>query len=252
MDRVRRRTIIGDRVGEEIRRQMRFLDGGHDPTRIVPGKDVDQHVQVVIHALRRAAEFRDVPRPHLGRAVRAQFGFHRRRMRRLPAPFTALTSSSSDPVHRRHRAQVTAFVQLPGPDLPDRQIRVPLGVDQREHRVPLRRRQRLTIIRDIPSRFRTQYRTQQLPVMRGARPADQRARRFCRHTSSAEFGECDTQCFVGGAGISVLSEIASKSPCSFPMISTTACDFANSRVNRAFSVRNRSASCHEPADFPER
>jgi len=36
------------------------------------------------------------------------------------------------------------------------------------------------------------------------------------------------------------------------MISTTACDFANSRVNREFSARNRSASCDDPADFPER
>ena len=35
------------------------------------------------------------------------------------------------------------------------------------------------------------------------------------------------------------------------MISTTACDFANSRVSRAFSARNRSAS-DEPIDFPER
>jgi hypothetical protein len=32
------------------------------------------------------------------------------------------------------------------------------------------------------------------------------------------------------------------------MISTTACDFANSRVNRAFSARNRSDS-DEPPDF---
>jgi hypothetical protein len=34
------------------------------------------------------------------------------------------------------------------------------------------------------------------------------------------------------------------------MISTTACDFANSRVNRAFSARNRSAS-EDPPDIPE-
>jgi hypothetical protein len=34
----------------------------------------------------------------------------------------------------------------------------------------------------------------------------------------------------------------SKSPCSIPMISTTACDLASSRVNRWFSARNRPGS----------
>ncbi len=35
--------------------------------------------------------------------------------------------------------------------------------------------------------------------------------------------------------------MCSKSPCSFPMISTTAADVASSRVNRWFSARNRAA-----------
>ena len=55
---------------------------------------------------------------------------------------------------------------------------------------------------------------------------------FVEHPGGAEFVEGDVNRFVGGVGVSVLSEIASKSPCSFPMISTTACDFASSRVNR--------------------
>jgi hypothetical protein len=76
----------------------------------------------------------------------------------------------------RTQIQVAAFVQLTGPDLPDRQVRVLLGVDQREHRVAFR------------------------------------ARRLRRHTCSAEFGECRVQRVVGDAGVSVLSEIASKSP----------------------------------------
>jgi len=56
VDRVRRRPVPGDRVGEEIRGQVGLLDGGHDPTRVEPGVDVDQYIKVEVHPLRRAAE----------------------------------------------------------------------------------------------------------------------------------------------------------------------------------------------------
>ena len=52
-------------------------------------------------------------------------------------------------------------------------------------------------------------------------------------------------------GVVVLSEVASKSPCSFPMTSTTACYFANSRVSRRFSAHSRSPSLLGP-EGPER
>ncbi|MEU0880407.1 hypothetical protein ABZ345_17530 [Lentzea sp. NPDC005914] len=42
--------------------------------------------------------------------------------------------------------------------------------------------------------------------------------------------------------LSALSEIVSKSPCSFPMISTTACDLASSRARRSLSARSLSFS----------
>jgi hypothetical protein len=53
-----------------------------------------------------------------------------------------------------------------------------------------------------------------------------------RYPRVAQAGEGAAHRVADGGGVSVLSEMASKSPCSFPMISTTACDLASSRVRR--------------------
>ena len=53
-----------------------------------------------------------------------------------------------------------------------------------------------------------------------------------RHPGGTQLLERRGQGLLADVGVPVLSEIASKSPCSFPMISTTACDFASSPINR--------------------
>jgi hypothetical protein len=84
--------------------------------------------------------------------------------------------------------------------------------------------------------------------MGGAGSADQRAGPGDRHRRPAKLGEGGAHRVVDGALVLVLSEMLSKSPCSFPMISTTACDLANSRVSRWFSARSRPESSFPPAD----
>ena len=160
----------------------------------------------------RPAQFRDVPRPHLARRAGEQFRFGLRRMCCLSASFAGLPGGPGDPVHRRHRAQVPPFVQFTGPDLPDRQIRVPTGVDQRQHRGPLRLGQGLTVVRYHPWFSRPVHRPGTVPVVTGPWPADQRARGLGGQLRAAEVGEGRGQGVVGGGGVSVLSEMVSKSP----------------------------------------
>jgi hypothetical protein len=59
-------------------------------------------------------------------------------------------------------------------------------------------------------------------VVGGSGAADQCARRSRRDRGGAEFVEGGVECVVGGIVVPVLSEIDSKSTCSFPMISSAA------------------------------
>ena len=114
---------------------------------------------------------------------------------------TSSTSSTDSP-----------FVQFTGPDLPDRQIRVLTGVDQRQHRGPLHLGQCLTAVGHHPSFLRTMHRPGTVPVATGPGPADQRARGLGGPLRTAKVRERRGQRVVGGGGVSVLSEMVSKSP----------------------------------------
>jgi len=71
---------------------------------------------------------------------------------------------------------------------------------------------------------------------------DQRAGVLGGHPLDAQLFEGGVHRRVDALGVAVVSEMVSKSPCSFTMIATTGCDFANSRISRWFSARNRSPS----------
>src|SRR5665647_2905906 len=80
----------------------------------------------------------------------------------------------------------------------------------------------------------------------GPRPADQHAGPHDADPGGAQLGERGAHRLVDDDVAAVLSEICSKSPCSFPMISTTAWEVASSRVSRWFSARNRPGSSLPP------
>jgi len=121
---VRGGPVAFDGLGDEVLRELGVFDRGDDPGGVEAGVDVDEHVQLVEDALVRAAEL----------------GFDLRRVGGLAAAFPGLPGVAGDAVHRRRRTQVGAGVELTGPDLADRQIRVGLGVDQCQHRLKCSRR----------------------------------------------------------------------------------------------------------------
>ena len=76
------------------------------------------------------------------------------------------------------------------------------------------------------------HRSPDVAVVGGPGPAHQHTGPLDRHRRGTQLGERGVHRFVDDVIVSVLSETLSKSPCSFPMISTTAADLANSRASR--------------------
>src|SRR4051812_30211054 len=89
--------------------------------------------------------------------------------------------------------------------------------------------------------------TSRVAVVSGPGPPGEQARLHNADLGLAQLGEGAAYRIVDDAVVAVLSEMVSKSPCSFPMISTTACDLANSRASRWFSARSRPGSSVPPA-----
>ena len=137
---------------------------------------------------------------------------------------------------------------LAGPDLPDRQVRVRLGIDQRQHRFALGGRQCLPVARDHPGLLRAVQR----PSGRGGSgwpapaPPARRPARWALPRRAGRRKWCSSRL-----------RRRRRAPCSrrwsprargsFPMISATASDLASSRVSRRFSARSRPGSSLLPA-----
>jgi hypothetical protein len=84
-----------------------------------------------------AAQFRYIPGPHRIWAVGDEFGFHLRRMGGLPAALTHLTGLAQQPIKRRLRAQVNAFIEQGGPHLSRCDVDEPIAVQHIEDRLLL-------------------------------------------------------------------------------------------------------------------
>ena len=137
VNRLRRLQVPSDGVGEEIFRHNRVLGVRDKPPGDVPGENVHDHVQLVPFPLRGAFQRGNVPAPHLTRAAGDQLGTHPRRMSCLSASLPDLPSRAGHPVHARLRTPVAALVQLPRPQLGNRQVPVLLGAQQRQDLFPL-------------------------------------------------------------------------------------------------------------------
>ena len=89
-----------ERVQHHLLGEQAILAGVHDRADDVAGEDVDHHVRVIVGALDRAGEFRDVPRVDLSGRGRDQLGYFPWRVRGLPAAFSYLRVLVQNPVHR--------------------------------------------------------------------------------------------------------------------------------------------------------
>ena len=69
-------ALLGAGLADQHLGQRGGFAAGDHPADDVAGEDVQDHVQVVVGPLRRAAQLGDVPRPHLIRLVGDQFRFH--------------------------------------------------------------------------------------------------------------------------------------------------------------------------------
>ncbi|MGN9846211.1 hypothetical protein ACTMTI_49670 [Nonomuraea sp. H19] len=98
-------------------------------------------VRINDSAASRAGQARDVPAPHVIGLDGHQLGFNLGRMRGLSAAFADQILLPQGPVHRRLRGQIDTLVEEFGPDLRHRLVReARLGQD-RQHVLPLGRRQ---------------------------------------------------------------------------------------------------------------
>lgn len=104
---------------------------------------VDHDVQVVVLAARRAARFRDVPRPHVIRLPGNEVGFLARLVPGLGAPLPDLPLGPQHPVRRRYRRQVGALVQQRRPHLARRLVGELAAVEDLDELSALLARQRV-------------------------------------------------------------------------------------------------------------
>lgn len=93
----------------------------------------------------------------------------------LPASFTTQVRGGQDPVHRARRAPVPAPVELAGPDLRHRQVRVLGGVEHGQDLLPLALAELARVHRLGPWAVHPRRRVG-MPVVGIPRPAHQDAR----------------------------------------------------------------------------
>ena len=93
-----------------------FSMGDH-PAHDVAAEDVQDHVQVEVGPLDRAANLRDVPTPNLIGRLGQQLGFLVFRMAQLVPAFLDFAVFRQNSVHGTNRAEVGVLVQKRGPDL---------------------------------------------------------------------------------------------------------------------------------------
>lgn len=138
-----RRTIVGvhelgsvmdsERVQHHLFGEDVVLVGAHDRADDVAGEDVDHHVRVLVRALERAGEFRDVPTEDLTGAGRDQLGDLPWCLGGEPTMFPHLGVLTQHPVHRGDRAQVAALFEEDRVDLQRRPIDELITVEHSAH-----------------------------------------------------------------------------------------------------------------------
>ena len=133
----------------------------------------------------------DIPAPDLRGCGGQQLEDLLRRMRRQSAPLPGLPRGAGDAIHRGHRAVISVLVQLPGPDLADRQVRVCRQVDHLQHSGPFSLRQGRRRLRSFSMRDRVGLACRRAgpSVVGGPGSAGQRARCHDRQRQADQLGE---------------------------------------------------------------
>lgn len=132
-------------------------------------------------------------------------------MCRCSSAFAVLPDFGGDPVHARHRAPVVALVEFPGPYLTYSQVSVLVTVDDGQNLGSLGCGECLAVVGDGPWFLGAQDGWLLVPVVGGAGPSDQDAGSTGGDLGGPEVGERAVQGVFGEGGVSVLSEMDSKS-----------------------------------------
>src|ERR1039458_9748535 len=109
-------ALLGHRVVDKSLGEIGPLGPGQHPAHDVAGKDVQDHIEVVIRPLLGAVQFGDVPRPNLVRSLGDELGFLVRWVRGLAPALAHLVVLVQDPVHGRALSEVGPLVEQLGVD----------------------------------------------------------------------------------------------------------------------------------------
>lgn len=98
--------------------QCSRLPMGHHPAHHKTTEDIQDHIEIEVNPLGRSLEFGDVPGQDLIGPGGQQLRFVVSRMAQLISSLPNLCLLGKDPIHSAYRAQIPAFIQKHGIDLP--------------------------------------------------------------------------------------------------------------------------------------
>ena len=132
-------VLLEAALADETTGELGAFSPSQHPPGHVPGEDVENHVEVKVGPLDRAAQLRYVPRPNLVRRFRHELRLLIVRMPQLVPALTHLSVLRQNPVHRADRTVVDSLVQKRGPHLGRRLVDEPFAMQCTEDPLALGR-----------------------------------------------------------------------------------------------------------------
>ena len=127
-------SLFGARLFDELPGQSGAFTMGHHPADHITAEDVQDDIEVKIGPLYRPFELCDIPRPHLIRFTRKQFGLFIDGPSHLPAALLDVAVLGfENPIHGANGAVVLPFIEQGGIDLSGSIIQKTLRVQQVDH-----------------------------------------------------------------------------------------------------------------------